>query len=294
MAVDHIKFDQVDKQQAVEGFFQHLQRHLNALGIVERVVFAVDAAVDEDVVDLPHRPDIQPGVEELIEHGIGLGRAGVIAAVLGALEVFRIGAHKRPGDHPPHRVLAREDLAGFLADLVKFRDRDHIFMGRNLENAVSRGVDDRLAGAQVLLAQLLKDHGAGGRVIPQGAAADLFLKFIHDLGRKPVRISRRRFRQVNAHHLPMTLDGILAGREGLHLAITALGGIGWGHAFNRGHIADADRAHVGQADPAQHPGDVADRVGTHIAVIRGIRRFADAHPVQNNNRYSFKHKSSSF
>ena len=36
------------------------------------------------------------------------------------------------------------------------------------------------------------------------------LEFLHDLGRKAVRKEGKRFRQMNAHHLPMAGGGVFA------------------------------------------------------------------------------------
>ena len=60
-------------------------------------------------------------------------------------------------------------------------------MRGHLEHAVGGSVDDRLAGAHVLFAELLDDLGSRSGVIAERAAADASLELLHDLGREAVR-----------------------------------------------------------------------------------------------------------
>ncbi len=61
-------------------------------------------------------------------------------------------------------------------------------MSRHLKNAVGRRVDDRLARAHVLFAELLDNLGSGSSAIAERAAADAAFELLHDLGRKAVRV----------------------------------------------------------------------------------------------------------
>ena len=61
---------------------------------------------------------------------------------------------------------------GRLAGGVELGERHLVFVGGDLKDAVRRGVDDKVAGAQVLGTKLLDDHRAGGRAVAKNAAAD--------------------------------------------------------------------------------------------------------------------------
>ena len=49
-------------------------------------------------------------------------------------------------------MLALQELAGGRTDLVQLVDGDDLLMGGNLKNTIRRGVNDRVAGGQMLRA----------------------------------------------------------------------------------------------------------------------------------------------
>ncbi len=96
---------------------------------------------------------------------------GVVMTPLRALEIAR-RAGERPGNYAPHAMLAIEHFASDIADAIKLSNGQHIFVRRNLEDAIARGVHDGVAGAHVLFAQFLDDFGAGGGLIAERFSAD--------------------------------------------------------------------------------------------------------------------------
>jgi hypothetical protein len=139
------------------------------------------------------------------------GREGVVAALLGAEERPGV-AVEGAGDHPPDGMLALEQPAGLPAPAVELVEGDDPLVGGDLEHRVGRGVDDRLAGLQVLGAELLDDLGARGWLVAEDAAADGVGEGIDHLGREPVGIGRERLVEDDAHHLPVAGGGVLAPR----------------------------------------------------------------------------------
>ena len=73
------------------------------------------------------------------------------------------------------------------AGVVQLLQRDRLLVGGDLKDAVGRGVDDPVAGALVLLAELLDDLGAGGGVVADHAAPGLARELVQQLLRKAVR-----------------------------------------------------------------------------------------------------------
>ncbi len=80
------------------------------------------------------------------------------------------------------------------------------------KHAVSRGVHDRVARAHVLLAQLLENFRAAGRLIADRFASDGALKCVHQILRKAVLVDRKGLVQPDAGHLPMARGGVLPRR----------------------------------------------------------------------------------
>ena len=130
---------------------------------------------------------------------MGLRRLdGVIVAAFGAAEIsWRAG--EGPRDHAAYAVGAVEQFAGDFAHAIELGDGDHVFVRGDLEDAVAGGVDDREAGAHVLLAEFLDDFSAGGGLVAEGAAADLAFEFgdqrlAESRGDRPGRPDRARCR----------------------------------------------------------------------------------------------------
>ena len=67
-------------------------------------------------------------------------------------------ANKRTGNDAADFMLAAQQFPRRFADAVQFVDGDDLFMRRDLEDTVARGVDDRLARAHMLFAQFIEDH----------------------------------------------------------------------------------------------------------------------------------------
>src|SRR4029079_4896883 len=64
-------------------------------------------------------------------------------------------AEEGPRDHAGHGVLAREALARDAAGVVQRVERDRLLVSGDLEDRVGARVHDPLAGALMLLAELL-------------------------------------------------------------------------------------------------------------------------------------------
>ncbi len=202
-----------------------------------------------------------------------IGRAGECAG----------RAHKWPRDHPAHLVLAAQDGAGRFANFVQFIKRNDLFVGRDLEDAVGRRVDDGLAGRHLFSAQFIEDDGPRGRDITQPAAACFRLILGHDLVGEAVGIDREGAVHVDAHQLPMAGRGVLAGGDLGHLAVGGSGVRLGLDSVQNGDVGQSQGLQIGQMQPADGLRNVAQRVAADIAVGRGIRRFADADAVQNDN-----------
>ena len=272
------------------GLLHGVEGLRHAVGVVLGLGGLPDAAAEEDVEDLADAVDADAAIVELIEQHVLGRRHGVVVAVGGAREsAGRAG--EGPRDHAAHFVRSAQDLARGLAHLVELPERDDFFVRGDLEDAVGGGVDDRRAGAHVLVAEFLDDLGAGGGLVAERAAAGAAFEFAHDVGREAVRVERKRLGEMDADHLPVAGGGVLAGRGERALAVGAGGGGGGGDAGERLDVAEAQARQVRQLDAADAR-DVAQRVAARVAILRGIGHFADADAVENDPDDAGKRHSS--
>jgi len=128
-------------------------------------------AMGEDVADLAHRDDGTARLRQRVEDGVGRRRHGEILAVAGALEAGLGRADEGPRDDAADLVGVAE-LASDAAQLVEALEPERLLMCRDLQHAVDRGVEDRLAGAHMLRAVFVDDGGAV--TVDEGAAAGEF------------------------------------------------------------------------------------------------------------------------
>ena len=122
----------------------------------------------EDVADLADADHPPPGRDQPVEQRRLRRRHGVVAAVGGAAEIAARLADEGPRDHPAD-VERIDEPAGDLADLVEPLEAEGALMRGDLEDRVGRGVADRLAGPDVLLAELGDDLGARGMLVAEDA-----------------------------------------------------------------------------------------------------------------------------
>ena len=144
---------------------------LHAVRVVFRGDVVVDAAAVVDIVNFADAEDRNFSFDEHIHQHRARRLDRVIVAALGAPKISR-RARERPGDHAAHFVRPVEHFPGNFAHAVQLGDGDHVFMRRDLEYAVARGVNDRETRSNVFLAQFLDDFGSGGGLVADRLAAD--------------------------------------------------------------------------------------------------------------------------
>ena len=83
-------------------------------------------------------------------------------------------------------------------------------MGRHLEYGIGRGIDDPLAGFQLLLAVIPNHIRAGIGLVAQYTPAGLLLKFRQHLLRESIREGGQGLRRDHARNFPMANGGVLA------------------------------------------------------------------------------------
>ena len=169
VAPEHVRLDEVREHEARVDVAQQLLGDRDPLDVRLRRVLVVHVQVGEDVGDLADAVHLGTRLAHLGEVVRPLGLEREVVPVRRALVVAGL-SDERPGDHAPHRVLAGEDLARLPAALVQLLERNRLLVRRDLEDGVGRRVDDPLARLLVLLAELLDDLRARGRLVAEHAA----------------------------------------------------------------------------------------------------------------------------
>ena len=200
-----------------------------------------------------------------------------------------VPADKRARDDASDEIFADQHFSRDLADAIQLFERDHLFVRRDLKDAVRARIDDRFACAHVFIAEFLNDLRAACHDIAECTATDTRFKRVHQFLRESVRIRLERFVQRESRHLPMSAGRILCMRLLRTLAVTARQGFVFLRKKTAVDMRKSEFFHVRNVERSAFFPDVADRVCTRVAEIRGIRKLADPGAVKYDQNCSFLH-----
>ncbi len=273
--------------------------------VVVRLALALRArvAVGEDVADLADGHDGAAGLGATVED-VAVGRRdGEVLPVGRALERAAALADEGAGDDAAdHQRI--DDTAADAAEVVEPLQSEMRLVRGDLQHAVDRGVEDRLAGADALLAEILDDRRSRSVTIAEDAGQSALADDRSaDLGRK----ARLRVREV----APFERDGATGDLPMAGWRVLALGCLGRsagdsarglrreaGRELPRGgktRGAEPERIEVRQrqrslpeTSPVAAPRgaggrDMAERVRSRVAIGCRIRRSADAEAVEHDD-----------
>ena len=279
VTIQHIKVHQIHKAQTLEVLL-HALKELFHIGVIALVGISLrHTPSGKNIVDLADADDVFPDSHQDIQDGISGRRQGEIMAVDRSCKGML--AHEGTGNDTAHAVFTLKQIPSRLAMAVQLLHGHNRFMGSDLEHAVGRGVDDQLAGGDVLLAVVLDDLGAGIGQITQRAPPGSSFKLCHDLPGEALGISGHSLLGDHARQLPVPHGGILSGGL-LHQSAVAAGHIAV--ILAEGSAVDPEQTklfHVGNMQ------SVAADAGAHgitacIMESGGIIGSADTSTVENN------------
>ena len=238
------------------------------------------------------------------------GGTAIVMAVVGPLEGGGGLADERPCDHPPDSQRINQP-AHDLTEFVKPLEPEMALMRGDLQDRVDRGVADRLAGADVLLAEPLDDLGARRMAVAEDARhlalADHRRGQIRRKGGNrireiaPVETHRQRRRSPNGRTACPCRSKPPAPRHGRRWRADPSRNGETQSCRRFGRLAKPERRHVGDKQrPAAKPlairaalgagfGDMRERVGAGVAIAFGIGRAADAERIQDEEE-SARHR----
>src|SRR5215213_2709211 len=156
MAIENDKVDEVREDQAARCIVEGFDRLIDRLLVVLRRQILSDTHRVVNRRDLPDTNNVKLFIFKRGQEVLAWRWHGVIVAILSTIKRSRL-AQERTRDHTPDLVLAIEYAPRDLTNLIKPIESYNFLMRSNLKNRVGRGVDDGLAGFDVLFAKLLDD-----------------------------------------------------------------------------------------------------------------------------------------
>ena len=264
-----------------------MDRALGLVGLGQ--AFAV-----EDVEDLTNGDALVASVLHSVQSGAAEGLQSVVMTVSGTLELALLLADVGTGDDTAdHPLGLQSDFTSDLAAAVQLVQAEGLFVAADLQNGVGGGVNDHVAGSDLFFSQLVQDLGAGGGLVADDDAAGTCGQFIQQfLGEASLGEGLEGHGDVQAHHFPVAGHGVLTGGCFVQVCVVAHGLLSGSDLSNGVQVSHTQLLQVG--DDEIHAliltilSDVAQGIGTGIAVLCCIGQSANAQRVHNNSEYAVK------
>ena len=302
MAVERVKIDIIGEEQAAFGQAPHgFERAIDQGVVAWTLDDLAGAAMREDVTDLADGDDAPPGTFGHIQQRVCRRRHGIVTPVGSARETADGIADEGPRDHTAD-VEMIDMASGDLAEGQQPLQPEGLLMGRDLQHTVGGGVEDRLAGLDALGAEFGNDLRPRGMALAEHAGKPGFLDDGGDQAGGKAGHFLREIAPVERHgiagDLPMTRGRVLALGDLGRIAPQGLGHAAFqtGRQRARRRFRSRAEAQARQHGQAQGPGamlvlarppcrtgggDVAERIGSRIAIVPGIISRADAEGIHH-------------
>ena len=204
--------------------------------------------------------DRDAGVAQRVEVALRRRRERVVAAA-------RACARTRPARRSNGRAITRPTASAPAARAqrrarrVELLGRHHRDVRGELHDRVLRGVEDRAAAGEVLLAVVVDRRDAVVGAVADDRDADRGLARAPAVGRQPVGVARRRVRRDDAHQLPVPGGRILAGPERVQAPVQRPACGDGGTPGSARMLPSPSAPSVGSDEAADRLRDVQQRVG---------------------------------
>ena len=303
MAELSVEVDEIGKDQVTVGGIVHRAESLVEHGHVAGCLAHLgDAPVSKDVADLADGDHPVALRRQSVEQRRLRWRHGIVTPVVRALERGGGFPDERPGDHPADPQGIDQPAHGG-AEFVEPLQPEMLLVRGNLKDGIDRGVADRLAGTDMLLAETLDDLGAWRVAVAEDTRHLAFADHrLGQFGRKgryrvgevtPVEAHRQRGDFPVARRRVLAAGNLLRGAvergwqrsDAAVVEIEAGGRPGGGAETQPGHVGDGQRS-AAQARAVGAPrgagfGYMPERVGAAVAIAPRVGRAAYAEGVEN-------------
>ena len=241
-----------------------------------------EGSAGEEVVDLSDSGARDARFGESVQQRFGRRLDRIVPPVRRSLIAAR-RRRERTRDHTGHIVRWLQYRPRDLAGAVELVERNISFVGRDLENRVCRRVDDPLSCCAVFVPVTIDHIRSAANDVSNHASPRLARERLDYVRWKPIRESRKRSLDVYAGYLPVPGRAVLAGRSRTHRSPSPRSISTPLESLDGSNVAKPHALESRKLESAAGAGDVAQRVASHVAVRGGVRRFADADPVENQD-----------
>src|SRR5262249_16193311 len=149
---------------------QRLGGHRHPLAVRARVNRVRYSPAGKNVHDLPHAKNGSAGRDDAAGPGLACRRAGKVTPVAWPGQASD-SARKRGGNDPSDQMLARQEFSCVAAEIPELFGGPEVFMTGDLKDRITRRVQDRPPGGQMLGPELRDDFGAGRGAIAEDPLA---------------------------------------------------------------------------------------------------------------------------
>ena len=286
MAVKHIKIHKVGETKPLKLPFGKQQSFCHSVGIALCGNFLGRACVGDNVAYLSHRNNAFARLFNSVEHGFFGRNKGKIVSVRGALKIG-IFPDKGAGDDPAHGVFPHKNFSGNSAVFIKLFGRNKALVGGDLENAVGRGIDNKLARFKMLAAEVLYNLRSRIGFVAQRPPAGSFFEFGYDLGRKALRKGGKRGFCDNTRNFEMTRGRVLSHGFFTKLHISGGGAL---HSRPAAYSVNVEKPHFSHFRHPEHIGFACrnNGGGTLVPEFLGVGSLPRTEAVKHDQKYSFQ------
>ncbi len=282
---EHVEVDKVGHQKPALHAAKGFQSESHSIDVSLTVNSLGDTLAVVDIGDLSDSHHRCFGILHQIKHRLSGRLHPEVLAVVGPFEVVGPSPNEGAGNDAP-QVKRVQDVARDLADPVELIDRHDVFVRRNLEHRIARGVDDQLASFHVLNTKLSEDHRSGRGLIADVAVSGLADEGVENFGGEAVRVQRKRLLDQQPAHFPVPGSRVFARRPLTHAAERTRCGLNGCYTRNLGDVTESELFEVRKTKSTHRVSNVSQRVGSCIAVIVSIRCGTNAALIQNNDHAS--------
>ena len=283
VSVNHIKIDKIYKAKTVKVTLHNSIKLIHSVGVAYRGIAFRKSDTCKNIVYFAYGYCIKSVI--LKQRGNCIRWRDKRKVVASGRTLEGMNTLKWTCNYTADTVLTLKHFTSNLAVFIKRFYRHNVLMCGDLKYAVSRRVNDKLACFYVFFAKVTYNICTRiGFVAKRTSACELF-KFFYHLSGKSVGIGRERLFRTNSRNFPMAYRCVLAERCFVHSCIRSRGH--WGfftlYAFD---VEKSELCKIGAVEFGMLT-YCAQCIASFIIPDVGIRHFADAHTVKNDEKSTF-------
>src|SRR6266550_1841793 len=157
-------------------------------------------------------------------------------------------------------------------------------MRGNLKNRVGRRVNNPVASSQMLGGELIDHFGSARNHVSNYASTGRSRETRDHSFRKSIGVSRKSLREMDTRDFPVTGCAVFPSRRRVHRAPRADRPIESTCSLEGGNVSKAAHIQSRKIKSSDRMSDVAKSVTALITIRCGVRSFAGANTIENDDR----------